>query len=126
MRRCSRLPFLDEQVVFTGSCGASYGELLQGVLPNNEYFLATQRMDLSAIGAIATESALLHQLYNCKQGLYRCIELAHVYEAFGIINTHSGTCLGFLLDKDMRSFASLIKSLLEAFPDQELSLYTTA
>lgn len=96
-----------------------YANLLQ------ELTIAFQKGDLFAIGKVATQSALLNQEFNYKKELDGCLDLARKYGAYGVVNTHSGTCLGFLLDPDTTVLARITDELLEMFPDKVLYLYHT-
>lgn len=71
-----------------------YGQLLaylETAIVNN---------DLVSIGKIATESALLNQRFLKKKLLNRIIQVNNCINGLGVITTHSGTCLGILLDKN--------------------------
>jgi L-threonine kinase len=90
-----------------------------------QLYQAFQTQDIVAIGAIATKSAILNQEFHYKKELLFCIDLAKKHNAYGIVNTHSGTCLGFLLDASLDSLGAITADLLQSFPDKNLSLYYT-
>lgn len=92
----------------------------------DELIIAFQNKDLLRIGKIATQSSILNQEFNYKSQLNVCIELADKYGAYGIVNTHSGTCLGFLLDVTSDALPLIAGNLLEIFPQYKISLYYTS
>jgi uncharacterized protein involved in propanediol utilization len=81
-----------QERLFSGEDKAIYAQLL------DEITIAFQQQDLRKIGEIATKSAILNQKFNFKPELDRMIALANEFGAYGVINTHSGTCLGLLFD----------------------------
>jgi uncharacterized protein involved in propanediol utilization len=79
--------------------------------------------DLHTIGSIATESALLNQRFNFKPHLDGMLRVARQVKAYGVINTHSGTCLGLLIDPSLTHMAT--EELLKIFCEDNLAIYQT-
>jgi uncharacterized protein involved in propanediol utilization len=59
---------------------------------------AVKRRHLPSVGNVATRSAVLNQDVLPKEHLELFLDLRARYEALGVVATHSGTCLGLLLD----------------------------
>lgn len=81
--------------------------------------------DLVRIGEVATRSALLNQKFNFKKELDAIIKFSSEIGALGVINTHSGTCLGLLIDSSTEDPAVFIPKLRDLFPLETISLYHT-
>jgi uncharacterized protein involved in propanediol utilization len=64
----------------------------------NRMAAAVRNRDLREVGAIATRSALLNQRFWPKRTLSPLLEAATGVGALGVVNAHSGTMLGILLD----------------------------
>lgn len=80
-----------------------------------------QRGDLAAVGRVATRSALLNQEYLHKRRLDDLLRISDECGGLGVITTHSGTCLGVLLDHTSAEFPRRlheITSRLARFPEQ--------
>lgn len=73
---------------------AEYAELLQTIEA------AIYRNDLTLIGQIATQSAILNQKRNPKRHLPQMLELAQATKALGVVVAHSGPCIGLLFPDD--------------------------
>lgn len=81
--------------------------------------------DIRKIGEIATISAQYNQHHNFKPHLNKVLAIARQTGCYGVINTHSGTCLGLLmkpLDPCLEKATALIK---EQFNTATLQLYRT-
>jgi uncharacterized protein involved in propanediol utilization len=77
--------------------------------------IAFINQDLSAIARIATNSTLFWQKYNKKSSLEKVIRICEEIKGLGVINTHSGTCLGILLNpfsKDLQAQITKAKKAL--------------
>jgi L-threonine kinase len=59
---------------------------------------AFDRVDVAAIGAVATRSAEINQRVLPKQWLSSMIDVAAAVDAVGVVAAHSGTCLALLID----------------------------
>ncbi len=59
---------------------------------------AVKRRHLPSVGDVATRSAVLNQDELPKEHLELFLDLRARYDALGVVATHSGTCLGLLLD----------------------------
>jgi L-threonine kinase len=59
---------------------------------------AVKRRHLPSVGDVATRSAVLNQDVIPKEHLELFLDLRARYDALGVVATHSGTCLGLLLD----------------------------
>jgi uncharacterized protein involved in propanediol utilization len=77
---------------FTATRRAEYTVLLDRVSA------ALTRGDLATIGAVATRSALLNQDFNPKRHLEPMIGICVRNGGLGVVNAHSGTTLGILID----------------------------
>lgn len=73
-------------------------ESYQGLL--EDLMAALEAGDILAIAAIATESGRRWQSINPKPEFERVETLARSLGALGVLNTHSGTCLGMLFADD--------------------------
>lgn len=62
------------------------------------FITAVETKDIREIGAIATKSAEINQKNNFKQTFNQLLRLNEEIQGVGIINTHSGTYLGIILD----------------------------
>ncbi len=71
-----------------------YDELLAGIST------AIKQNDLKTMGAIATRSALLNQRLLKKRQMEYVLDICNQVNALGIVITHSGTCIGILLDQN--------------------------
>lgn len=97
----------------------TYAHLLE------ELVYAFEIKDLTVIGSITTESALLNQKFNFKSHLDPMIRIAKQTEAYGVINTHSGTCLGLLIDSEPSLVSNATNELLKIFHRENFSVYQT-
>ena len=59
---------------------------------------AMRRRHLPSVGAVATRSAVLNQDVVPKEHLGLFLDLCARHDALGVVATHSGPCLGLLLD----------------------------
>lgn len=83
------------------------------------------RQDLEKIGKIATQSALLNQRFNLKPDLDETIKIAEHIGAYGVINTHSGTCLGILIDPARCDISEAVNLTRKLFPRKSITTYNT-
>lgn len=65
-----------------------------------EIVTAVRRCDVAAVGRIATRSAVLNQRLRPKRLLDDVLAICRRAGGLGVVNTHSGTLLGVLLDDD--------------------------
>ncbi|WP_287241554.1 hypothetical protein [Mesorhizobium sp.] len=100
---------------------AEYQELLDSAR------IAIPRGDTAAIGRIATASALLHQERAPKKHLNSMLKASEATGALGVIVAHSGTMIGFLLDRTAADFPRKLQSVLaHASPfDNSPKIYLT-
>lgn len=94
-----------------------YANLLQ------EMVTAFQQKNIERIGEIATQSAVLNQKFNFKRTLPLAINLCEKLGGYGIVNTHSGTCLGILIDREKDLASGLLDGAKELFPTEKITLY---
>lgn len=85
---------------------AEYHELL------NRARIAISQGDTTAIGRIATASALLHQERVPKEHLNSMLKASQATDALGVIVAHSGTMIGILLDRMATDFPRKLRSVL--------------
>lgn len=104
---------------FSQTDQALYANLL------DEISAAFIKQDMKAIGAIATQSALLNQRFNLKPDLDQTIQIAEHIGAYGVINTHSGTCLGILIDPARCDIFETAKEIKKIYPQKTIAIYQT-
>ncbi len=74
---------------------------------------AVQRRHLPSVGDVATRSAVLNQDVLPKEHLELFLDLRARYDALGVVATHSGTCLGLLLDPRLLRHPDVLPELVE-------------
>jgi uncharacterized protein involved in propanediol utilization len=70
----------------------------------DELTSAVARVDLAAVGRVATRSAVLNQRRLAKRTLDEVLDVCSGVGGLGVIATHSGTCIGILLETEGRHF----------------------
>ena len=85
---------------YTSSCALKYQQLL------TQLTVAIKKNDLSTIGKIATESALMNQLNNPKKLLPDIIEICEEIKGLGVVVAHSGSFVGILLNPKIDDFTA--------------------
>jgi len=81
--------------------------------------------DLYGIGKVATESAKLNQKHNFKTHLDRIIQISEEKQAFGVINTHSGTCLGILVTPNSEISKEVLSTVKQEFGNENVAVYNS-
>ena len=81
--------------------------------------------DFSRIGFIATQSALINQRFNNKKNLIHSIGILSEIDALGIITTHSGTCIGIILNPEHADVQNIFNKIKDMFPNDNVVLYRT-
>lgn len=79
---------------------------------------AVKQRHLPSVGNVATRSAILNQDVLPKEHLGLFLDLRARYDALGVVATHSGTCLGLLLDPGLPRHPEVLTELVG-----ELSAY---
>lgn len=98
---------------YTNPETAEYSELLQALAE------AIAAMDLTAVGAIATRSAVMNQRLAPKRNLDAMLRIARDCGALGVACAHSGTMLGILLatgDADHKRKLAVVRAACSALP----------
>jgi L-threonine kinase len=98
-----------------------YAQLLSRMTP------AVQSRDLGEVGAIATRSAVLNQRIWPKRTLSSVLDAATRIGALGVVNAHSGTVLGLLIDAADPDYAAKTAAAVQACSElaRDVSLYRT-
>lgn len=65
---------------------------------------AFKNKDDSEIAKIATQSAILYSKQNQDPVLDKALVNFKKFDSIGLINTHSGTCIGFIYDKNIDEY----------------------
>jgi L-threonine kinase len=73
---------------------------------------AVKRRHLPSVGDVATRSAILNQDVLPKEHLELFLDLRARYGALGVVATHSGTCLGLLLDPGSQRHREVLPELV--------------
>ena len=73
---------------------------------------AVKRRHLPSVGEVATRSAILNQAVLPKEHLELFLDLRARYGALGVVATHSGTCLGLLLDPGSQRHREVLPELV--------------
>jgi L-threonine kinase len=81
---------------------------------------ALEERNLETVGKISTESTMLNQNRIYKHGLDKILKLNEEIKGLGIINTHSGTCLGILLNQNDHDLESKIRLAKSIYPTIQL------
>ena len=81
--------------------------------------------DITRIGIVATQSALLNQKFNNKKNLLLAISMLPEINASGIITTHSGTCIGILLNPGHENVEGVYDLVKNTFANDNVVLYKT-
>ena len=74
---------------------------------------AVKRRHLPSVGDVATRSAVLNQDALPKDYLGLFLDLRARYDALGVVATHSGTCLGLLLDPGSPRYPDVLPQLID-------------
>jgi uncharacterized protein involved in propanediol utilization len=83
---------------YTAACAMKYQQLL------DEMTIAIRNHDLAVIGKIATESSIMNQENNPKMFLEECLRISNEIGALGVVNAHSGSFIGILLNPASDNF----------------------
>ncbi len=73
---------------------------------------AVKQRHLPSVGDVATRSAILNQDVLPKEHLELFLDLRARYDALGVVATHSGTCLGLLLDPGLPRHPEVLPELV--------------
>lgn len=73
--------------------------------------VAIKTHDLNTIGEITTRSAIMNQQHNPKHHLSQVLDICNKIGALGVIVTHSGTCIGIILQTDDINLESKIDKI---------------
>ena len=71
--------------------------------------VAIRQQDVSTIGRIATESAILNQKLNPKRTLNDLLTVSKEINGLGVAVAHSGTCLGILLSPNAPNYHNQVQ-----------------
>ncbi|MDQ3661036.1 MAG: kinase [Actinomycetota bacterium] len=74
---------------------------------------AVKRRHLPSVGDVATRSAVLNQDALPKEYLGLFLDLRARHDALGVVATHSGTCLGLLLDPGSPHYPEVLPELID-------------
>lgn len=74
---------------------------------------AVRERHLPSVGDVATRSAVLNQEVLPKEYLELFLDLRARHDALGVVATHSGTCLGLLLDPGSPQFPEVLPELVD-------------
>lgn len=93
----------------------------------NRMTAAVRDRDLREVGAIATRSAVLNQRFWPKRTLPSLLEAATGIGALGVVNAHSGTILGILIDTTDPDYVAKTAAAVQACSAlaRNVSLYRT-
>ncbi|MET3658067.1 L-threonine kinase [Sporosarcina psychrophila] len=61
------------------------------------------------IGEIATQSSIMNQKYNYKKNLYKLLGICEEVGGLGVVTTHSGTCIGIMINQFCDDYEKKIK-----------------
>jgi len=81
--------------------------------------------DISSLCRIATESALLWQKVNPKDQLDNVMQFMSDSGGLGVVNAHSGTCLGILYRDDRGDLSEMLRSAKAEIPSCDIHLFET-
>ncbi|MDP5274861.1 GHMP family kinase ATP-binding protein [Chengkuizengella axinellae] len=87
--------------------------------------IALKHRDLKTIGRIATRSTVLNQEIRPKKYLNECLEISNKFGGLGIITSHSGTCIGILLDSTDKLFNNKVNKISKSLQNltDEVMIY---
>lgn len=74
---------------------------------------AVKQCHLPSVGDVATRSSILNQDVLPKEHLELFLDLRARYDALGVVATHSGTCLGLLLDPGSPRHPEVLPELVD-------------
>lgn len=77
---------------------SEYDDLLESISS------AIKKNNLRIVGEISTRSALMNQGLLEKKQMHQVLDICNKVNGLGIVITHSGTCIGILLDKSDASY----------------------
>lgn len=83
---------------FSESEKSEYTRLVQ------ELITAIRLQDVRKIGEISTRSAEMNQTRNPKKMMHPMLAICKEADGLGVVTTHSGTCVGIMLDNDHIQF----------------------
>ncbi len=86
---------------------------------------AFEKKDYNRVGFIAMQSALMNQKYNNKKNLINCISMLGQLGAMGLVTTHSGTCIGIILDPEKNNVDAAYQLIKQTFPEDNIFTYKT-
>lgn len=78
---------------------------------HNDLEIAVKNNDISSLGKVSTQSGLLNQRFNCKKLFNDFLKISNDLHLPGVVVAHSGTYLGFLLDKTKSYFPQIVEEL---------------
>ena len=85
---------------------------------------ALENNDISSICSISTESSVLWQKILPKPGFNKFLEIRKDLGSYGLINSHSGSFLGFAF-RESSEIISLSEEIRKIFPEYELRIFYT-
>ncbi len=74
---------------------------------------AVKQRHLPSVGDVATRSAVLNQDVLPKESLGLFLDLRARHDALGVVATHSGTCLGLLVDPGSPRYPEVLTGLID-------------
>ena len=89
---------------------------------------AVKQRHLPSVGAVATRSAVLNQDVLPREYLKLFLDLRARHDALGVVATHSGTCLGLLLDPASPRYPEVLPELIDELlgcPGSDVRIYRT-
>lgn len=75
--------------------------------------VALIKNDLDTVGSLATKSTIMWQERHPKPSFFKVMNAARLIDGLGVVNTHSGTCLGILLNSRNRQLPQQISKAKE-------------
>jgi len=81
--------------------------------------------DTARIAKVATQSSFLSQKILYKPYLEKFLELSQSCSALGVVNTHSGTYLGMIFDRELSDYSEIYRKVNAEFKNVEISLFET-
>lgn len=84
-----------------------------------------QTQDAVRIARVATQSSLLSQKVLYKPYLDKFLDLSQSCSALGVANTHSGTYLGMIFDRELSDYSEIYRKINAEFKNVEIGLFET-